>query len=736
LDEAPEAEVYETEQRIVDQATAARTIRELEIEIESLKALEGMARELRHSGTDRKWEELSSILQDNAEMFDAHGHRRKLIVFSEQRDTVTYLTNRIRTLIGRPEAVVVIHGSLGREHRRKAQEVFTQDKDVQFLVATDAAGEGINLQRAHLVVNYDLPWNPNRLEQRFGRVHRIGQTEVCHMWNLVAGETREGEVYLRLLQKIEQQEEALGGKVFDVLGKGGLLGGTPLRKLLIEAIRYGDQPEVRARLHQVIDEATDQEHVKELLEERALAHDSMDASQVRQVREDMERAEARKLQPHFIRSLFVAAFGLLGGTIRQREPQRYEITHVPATIRSRDRQIGRGQPVLTRYERVCFEKDQINVPGKPTAAFICPGHPLLDATIDLVLERHRDLLKRGAVLVAADDESTDIRALFYLEHSIQDARPTKSGDRRVVSREMQFVEIDEKGNVTQAGYAPYLDYEPIKDEDRQLVASALEDEWLTGDLEDRVLGYAVEHMVPRHLAEVRKRKEELVDKTFGQVKDRLTKEINYWDHRAEVLKAQELAGKTNARINSGRARQRADELQARLQRRLKELEQERQLAALPPVVIGGAVVVPIGLIKRLKGEEKDGPDAESRKVIEQKAMEAVMAAERALGREPHDVSSENRGYDIESRIAGDGRLLFIEVKGRAADAGTVNVSKNEILTGLNKPNEFILAVVLVQDGQAQEPRYIRRPFGKEPDFGVTSVNYDLNELLARGESPS
>src|SRR5690606_25192283 len=116
-------------------------------------------------------------------------------------------------------AVVRIHGGLPREVRRRARELFTHDKSVRVLVATDAAGEGLNLQRAHLMINYDLPWNPNRIEQRFGRIHRIGQTEVCHLWNLVARNTREGEVYLRLLTKLEQQARAYQGKVFDVLGR-------------------------------------------------------------------------------------------------------------------------------------------------------------------------------------------------------------------------------------------------------------------------------------------------------------------------------------------------------------------------------------------------------------------------------------------------------------------------------------------------------------------------------------
>jgi len=268
---------------------------------------------------DKKWEELSKLLQNNSEMFDAHGHRRKLVLFTEHRDTLNYLSDRLKSMLGRPEAVVSIHGGMGREDRRKTQATFTQDKDVQILVATDAAGEGINLQRAHLMVNYDLPWNPNRIEQRFGRIHRIGQTEVCHLWNLVAHETREGEVYHRLLEKIDEQRRALGGRVFDVLGK--LFQENSLRELLIQAIRYGEQPEVRERLFRVVDAVVNRDHLEKLLADYALTHEILDAAAVRRIKEDMERAEARKLQPHFIASFFIEAFRLLGGTVREREPR-------------------------------------------------------------------------------------------------------------------------------------------------------------------------------------------------------------------------------------------------------------------------------------------------------------------------------------------------------------------------------------------------------------------------------
>ena len=312
------------------------------------------------------------------------------------------MQRKISTLLGRPEAVVIIHGGMGREERLKAQEAFRHDPDVQVLLATDAAGEGINLQRAHLMVNYDLPWNPNRLEQRFGRIHRIGQTEVCHLWNLVADETREGDVYRKLLEKLEEARQALGGQVFDVLGKLQFEG-KPLRDLLIEAIRYGEQPEVRARLNQVVEHAFDADTIRDLLDEKALAHDAMDASRVAQ----HPRGHGARRGPPAAAPLHRV---VLPRSLQPPGWQRQAARAAPLRdhpcarpVRNRDRLIGIGEPVLPRYERIAFEKALVAPPGQPLAAFVCPGHPLLDAVIDLTLERHRDLLQRGTVLVDERD---------------------------------------------------------------------------------------------------------------------------------------------------------------------------------------------------------------------------------------------------------------------------------------------------------------------------------------------
>ena len=758
LEDAPDNEVEAAEEEILDQATAARTIAELRAEIATLNSLETLALDVRRSGTDTKWRELANLL---GEIFttDAIANRaaepaalygagkiprptpsphQKLVIFTEHRDTLNYLENRITTLLGRKEAVVIIHGGIGREERLNVQESFKHDPVVQVLLATDAAGEGINLQRAHLMVNYDLPWNPNRIEQRFGRIHRIGQTEVCHLWNLVAEETREGDVYRRLLEKLEQARQALGGQVFDVLGKLQFEGKS-LRELLIQAIRYGERPEVKAYLTTVLDQALDRGHLQNLLEERALAHDAMDASRVHRIREDMERADARRLQPHYIESFFHEAFQRLGGSSKQREPRRYEVTHVPAPIRNRDRLIGIGEPVLPRYERIAFDKSLVAPQGQPLAAFVCPGHPLLDSVIDLTLERHRDLLRRGTVLVDERDNGTQPRVLFYLEHSIQDASITRSGERRVISKRMLYVEIDTGGNTRHVQYAPYLDYRALAEGEPgvEAILDLPECAWITRDLEQKIQGHAVAHVVPEHLLEVRVPRLALIAKTEAAVKERLTKEITYWDHRAAQLKDQELAGKTNARLNSGEARKRADLLQGRLQKRLEELKLEAQISPLPPVVLGGLLVVPVGLVAAMTG--RSGPIATAPVDTQASAARAravVMEIERSLGFEPTDREFEKLGYDIESRVPGTGKLRFIEVKGRVSGAATITVTRNEILYSLNKPEDFILAIVEYQSADTHRAHYLRQPFMREPDFGVTSVNYDFNELLTRAGNPS
>ena len=735
-------EQEDLEETLVDQATASRTISELADEINSLKVLEQQAKLLVASGKDRKWDELSRILQSEPQMFDASGRMRKIIVFSEHRDTLNYLHEKIAGVLGSQDAIVIIHGGVNREDRRKAQALFRSDPEIRVLVATDAAGEGINLQNANLMVNYDLPWNPNRLEQRFGRIHRIGQQEVCHLWNLVAKETREGDVYFRLLEKLQVVSEALKGEVFNVLGE--VFEGNSLKDLLMEAIRYGDQPDVRARLSQRIDNALDREHLMTILNRDALAQESLSPERLFAVKEEMEKAEARRLQPYFVRSFFLKGFESLGGSIYLRESDRFEITHVPAELRERDRLItGRNRrdlaPVLRRYERVCFTKGAVRPVDRPGLAFasmIHPGHPLMLALSDVLLEQHANLLRQGSILVDPADDGKQPSLLFLLTHEI------KSGDGQVISKRLQFVRVRPDGGASFAGWAPHLDLEPLAAADRPLLADMLGAPWLTAGLEQRALALAASTLVPEHFGEVAGRRIAHVDKTLAAVHERLTKEIDYWSDRFIKLSDDKAAGK-DVRLNLENVRRTLSDLEARLESRKRELQSMRHVTSATPVVLSGALVIPAGLLRTLRGESAPAgsafsadPDARSR--IEELAMIAVRLAEEARGYRVVDVSAQKCGWDITSyRPAADGKLpesRHIEVKGRVKGASTVTVTKNEIFESWNQGAKYHLAIVLVGDDNAIDgPHYVPHPFKEEPGWGVSSVNYDLKALLARAE---
>lgn len=740
-DDLTAEEQEQLEEELVDRATASQTPEELEAEILILQGLEKQAKDVVASGLDRKWDELSRILQDAPELKDDSGRLRKLIVFTEHKDTLNYLHAKISGVLGNPEAIVIIHGGVKRDDRRKAQALFRSDPDTRILIATDAAGEGVNLQNANLMVNYDLPWNPNRLEQRFGRIHRIGQSEVCHLWNLVAKETREGDVYHRLLSKLDVENVALKGRVFDILGE--VFEEISLKNLLIEAVRYSDLPETRAKLQEQIDHAFSNDNLESILNRNALSQETLGPARLFAVKEEMEKAEARRLQPYFVRSFFSEAFEKLGGSMRPREANRFEITHVPASLRERDRRItGRNQrdpsPVLRRYERVCFTKDAVQPRdriGIAPAVMLHPGHPLMLSVSDMILEQNANLLRQGAILVDPSDEGTEPWLLFMLTHEV------KSGDGQVISKRLQFVRVAPDGQSVFAGWAPHLDLEPLADEDKSLVAGQLESDWLKQNLEQQALALASTTLVPEHFREVADRRIAHVDKTLQAVHERLTKEIDFWTDRWMKLSDDKAAGK-DVRLNLENARRTIDDLKGRLETRRKSLQSMRHVTSGTPVVLSGALVLPAGLLRKLKGitpapgDISHDPLARTR--IEQLAMNAVTEVEESQGCRVVDVAAAKCGWDITSYPpAVEGKqpdARHIEVKGRAKGADTVTITRNEMLYALNQSDKFILAIVQINDDESTDSVfYLRAPFDSEPPWGTSSINFHLNDLLERGE---
>jgi hypothetical protein len=360
----------------------------------------------------------------------------------------------------------------------------------------------------------------------------------------------------------------------------------------------------------------------------------------------------------------------------------------------------------------------------------------MQSVTDLVMEQHRNTLKQGAVLVDSADMGLTPKVMFIINHCVKEG----ADSAHVVSRRMQFVEIDPQGGAINAGWAPHLDLEPIGKADMGLIEDVLAAPWITQNLEQQALAHASTHLVPEHFDEVRTRREKSVDKTLTAVYERLVKEINYWSDRYIKLQDDIAAGK-DVRLTLENVRRTIDDLTARRGSREKELLAMRHVISATPVVVGGALVIPAGLLAQRKGEPESAAswtaDADARARVEWVAMKAVMDAERALGHEVIDVSAQKCGWDVTSLPkALDGKLppsRHIEVKGRVKGSSTVTVTRNEILYGLNQQDKFMLAIVLVDGDQHEGPFYVTKPFTQEPDWAVTSINLDLGHLLGKAE---
>ena len=360
----------------------------------------------------------------------------------------------------------------------------------------------------------------------------------------------------------------------------------------------------------------------------------------------MERAKLRKLQPGFISMFFIEALRRFGGRIVEREKGRFEITRVPGIVRQRAKETGSGKELHPRYERVTFHKHLVDVPGRPRAAMLALGHPLLEAVMDTVLDRHGAVLQRGTVLV--DPQATDdrLRALVQIEHLIKD------GSGQDVSRRYWTVELPAEGESEETGAARHHDLRPIEDDERALIASALEQSRIDTMLSDHARRFAITDLCGPHLDEIRRATEHRVGKVRSGVEQRLKERIHYWDAYQYKAKAKQKQGSgPKGGFTAGHARNFADELAARLEQRNLELDRELQLSSRPPDIVGGAIVVPQGLMDRLAGTGQSVPTAHARNVaeVDRRAVDAVLETEQSLGRQPKEMPHNNEGYDIESR---------------------------------------------------------------------------------------
>ena len=683
-------ETEEVEGLFVDAASAAQSLAELDHEVTTLGELLTIASGVRRSATDCKWLELRSILETDELMRDVAGNSRKIIIFTEHRDTLSYLAERIRGLPSRQHSVVEIHGGLTHAKRVAVQKQFTADNGTTVLVATDAAGEGLNLQCAHLMVNYDLPWNPNRIEQRFGRIHRIGQTEVCHLWNMVSADTREGEVFRRLLTKMEEQAKAYRGKVFDVLGEA--FADTSLEDLLVEAIRHGDDPKVRAKLDQVIDKTVG-DGIPELVARRALYSEVLQQVDVEKARERIEASARTRLQPHFAETWFADAFKEIGGRARRRSDGTWEITHVPEEVRTIAR-AGSGGRVHQRYATVSFDPAHVGDRDQQTPDKLGPGHALLDSVADAVADNAQRSLRDGVVLIDDRDHGQTMRLFCAVSHELADGGPTP----HVLSRRVAFVEIDEAGAATEVG-PTYLDYRAADPNEFTAIDEHLHGSRFGQGGESVARQWALEQLVPDHIATVRDSHATAITRSREEISERLGAETEYWRARASRSPRPADAESPEA------SRRRADDLQTRMDRRLSEISQRERVVARPPVVLACALVVPVGLLSQSSAELVSGALVEA-------ALQSVLEVERDLSREVIEI--EHGQCPIVRTRDKHGVTLWIEVMTAPTTGRTVRISRTQVLYARNLADCYRLALV-DPNGRASATvalKYAEMPFGR------------------------
>lgn len=608
FEDLPATEREDIEIEIANLATAAQSIPELEKEINTLKNLEMQADTVRKSNKDSKWEELRYIWENRLPEMEKDGTPRKLIVFTEHRATLNYLVRKLGNLLGDKGAVVTIDGSDRPDHRRKVQNKFRYKASVQVLVATDAAGEGINLQFAHLMVNYDLPWNPNRLEQRFGRIHRIGQKEVCHLFNLVIGNTREDAVYRLLAEKLEVIGNALNGLVYDILGE--IFYEIPLQSLVKESLQYGDDPARQEEIERTVDSVFDPEKIREL-ENRRIS-DRVEFDPARTI-DDIAKAGAGHIQSRDTRDFLIEVFEFIArqsdsriADIRAQESDRYEIVKVPGVIPRYAEASGLNQ-VKSSYRSICFDPSLRNSPnGYHSAELIHPDHPLLKATVGWVLSHWQantaDCGEAFPILVDEQGKVEAVRMVCQVEWTIQNTYQRSHDFKQVLSQEACFIEIDSNRNFRITGAAPNLDFRHARTADMAALHTKLEQlehTWFSpAATDDFIQNHVHEELVAPRLKEVKAREFKRIDIERKEVVFSLDAQIAHESRQAaHFRRLEELNPDVDTyHASTARHEQRKMRFEVTKMHRERRWKLEEQIAPSGANIRRVAVIVPATLL--------------------------------------------------------------------------------------------------------------------------------------------
>ncbi|MGQ4810179.1 ATP-dependent RNA helicase DbpA [Candidatus Entotheonellaceae bacterium PAL068K] len=594
-----------------------------------------------------------------------------MLIFTEHKDTLDFLIGKLTNL---GFTCYTIHGAMPLPKRIDAERAFFEHKPA-VLVATEAAGEGINLQFCSLMVNYDMPWNPNRLEQRMGRIHRYGQQQEAMIFNLVADNTREGEVMARLLCKLDAMRKALGSdRVYDVIGE--VIPAPRFDELMKDWLsRRRTMTEILAE----IDIQMDEEQVSRIradMQNKALGSRYIDMSKLAA---EVQQSKENRLMPEYIERFFREAYGSFGGAMTPVKGKHWSISRIPPDLRKLPESLERKYGSIdTQYPQLTFDKEQ--VVGYSDLVFIRPGQPLFEGIVERVLREYGPSLRQGACFYNA--EATEPTVLWLLRCGVEDGRGRmvgerlfaihKTGDRYRKSQPYALLDLKTPDSGA-----------PVAAEVRQ---SATE--------EDQIIDWSLDAVTPSYFREIEERcknelsiKEKYVRKSLQFLIAESIQKLTQYDAQLRQIPDGKDPRRLNIQGNRAREEARRNELSQRLKARLAEIEQERHLSEKPPEVVGVAVILPVpqAVARSVEGMESD-PE------VEKIAVAVGMQYEENQGRKPVSVEEDNCGWDVTSLQEGQ-VARYIEVKGRAG-VGGVALTPNEWIKAQRFGKDYWLYVVV------------------------------------------
>ncbi|MCX7968312.1 MAG: helicase-related protein [Armatimonadetes bacterium] len=653
IEDAPEVERLKREQELVEKLTNAQTQRELEEEIAQLEQLVRMAKDLERAEEETKLLELRMVVEN--ERLRETGE--KLLIFTESVKTMEYLAEKLRSW---GFSVTTLHGGMNLSERIRAEHEF-RDK-TQVMVSTEAGGEGINLQFCSLMVNYDIPWSFTRLEQRMGRIHRYGQINEVHIYNLVTEDTIEGKVLARVMERLEMARQELGkDRVYDVIGE--IFHDRRLEELILEALSQRKTlDEIVAEIEALPDEELI-ERIRQALGD-ALATRHIDITRLKEL--ETEAAEHR-LIPEYIEAFFERACKFLGLNAQRRRDQTklWRIESVPHYLRkpSEDFQSKFGE-VQDSYLRLAFDKKTAK---ELNADFVAPGHPLLEAIIEVVLQRGEDEMSKGAAFYSPTGKEG---LLWFLEGEIRD------GNFQLAGKKLIAMWQDQSGNFYPTDPSILWDLLPASSEN-------IESRSVSDDEVDKAIACAFAEVLEpykRQILKERQRQAEIKRK-YGVRSlecELADSEAKIADYEARQLKGEDM------RIALLNEKMKRDEIAKRLKELKEQIAKETQLGVCEPKILTVIRVLPMT-------SDEDWSD-ESDPEIEAIGMKVAIEHEKAQGRIPEDVSMRKCGYDIRS-LNPEGQVeRYIEVKARAK-TGAIALTPNEWLMAQRLGEKYWLYII-------------------------------------------